>query len=157
MSTASMMWTTPLDASTSAVVTLALLIKMSLLTVLTVTVLPSTVLSICMSMRSLACTAPLATWYVSRSTSCALFSGLSRLARTPLGRAANASLLGAKTVNGPLPERVSTRPPALSAATRVERSGVATARSTIDLLAGFVISIQPKSVNGWAESKASCK
>ena len=53
------------------------------------------------------------------------------MATPPAGSAANASLVGAKTVNGPLPERVLTRPPAVSAATRVERSGVATARPTM--------------------------
>ena len=42
-------------------------------------------------------------------------------------------MVGAKTVKGPAPESVSTRPPALSAVTSVERSGVATARSTIVL------------------------
>ena len=42
-----------------------------------------------------------------------------------MGSAANASLVGAKTVNGPALESVSTRPPALSAVTSVERSGVA--------------------------------
>ena len=37
----------------------------------------------------------------------------------PLGNAANASLVGAKTVNGPLPCSVSTSPAALTAATSV--------------------------------------
>ena len=37
----------------------------------------------------------------------------------PAGSLPNAALVGAKTVNGPLPSRVSTRPAAFTAATRV--------------------------------------
>jgi len=60
--------------------------------------------------------------------------GSSRCARVPAGSLANASLVGAKTVNGPSPESVSTSLPALRAATRVDRSGVAAARATIFLV-----------------------
>merc|ERR1719478_838517 len=59
-------------------------------------------------MSVLAGTAPATTWYLSRSASAALFSGLSRFVRVPLGRAANASFVGANTVKGPLPESVDT-------------------------------------------------
>merc|ERR1719478_838515 len=105
-------------------------------------------------MSVLAGTAPATTWYLSRSASAALFSGLSRFVRVPLGRAANASFVGANTVKGPLPENVSTSPAALTAVTSVERSGVATAVSTIVLLAND-ISVQPRIGKGWAESVAS--
>ncbi|MDQ5968749.1 MAG: hypothetical protein QG561_856 [Patescibacteria group bacterium] len=44
---------------------------------------------------------------------------------------AKASFVGANTVNGPELERVSTSPPACTAATRVERIGVAIAASTM--------------------------
>ena len=47
------------------------------------------------------------------------------------GILANASLLGAKTVKGPSPLRVSTNPAAVTAVTRVDKSGVATAASTM--------------------------
>ena len=40
-------------------------------------------------------------------------------------------MFGAKTVNGPLPLSVSTNPPAATALTRVENSGVDCAASTI--------------------------
>src|ERR1700674_721912 len=77
-----------------------------------------------------------------------LFSGLSSESSVPAGRAANASLVGANTVNGPAPDSVSTRPAALTAATRVEKSelpdaictmfcvaaGVAAGEATIELL-----------------------
>jgi hypothetical protein len=44
---------------------------------------------------------------------------------------AKASFVGAKTVNGPAPDRVSARPAAFTAATRVEKSGLAAAMSTM--------------------------
>ena len=49
----------------------------------------------------------------------------------PAGRASNAALVGAKTVNGPSPCRVSTRPAADTAATRVEKSGLPLATATM--------------------------
>src|SRR5208337_1925633 len=52
-------------------------------------------------------------------TSVALFSGLTRLATVPGGSLSNASLVGAKTVNGPGPCSVSTSPAACTAATSV--------------------------------------
>ncbi len=51
--------------------------------------------------------------------SVALFSGLTSVSTVPAGSAANASLVGAKTVNGPGLLSVSTRPAALTAATSV--------------------------------------
>src|ERR1019366_1952465 len=48
-----------------------------------------------------------------------LFSGATRVWTVPRGNLSKASLVGAKTVNGPGPSRVSTRPAALTAATRV--------------------------------------
>ena len=57
--------------------------------------------------------------------------GSSECAMVPLGRSAKASLVGAKTVKGPAPERAPVRLPAVRAATSVERSGVATASSTM--------------------------
>ena len=72
---------------------------------------------------------------MSKSSSDALLAGLRRLAKTPLGKASNAAFVGAKTVNGPDPWRVLTRSPALSAVTRVDKVGVANAKSTIVLLA----------------------
>ena len=48
-----------------------------------------------------------------------LFSGLSRVSTVPAGKALKASFVGANTVNGPLPSRVSTNPAAFTAATSV--------------------------------------
>ena len=53
------------------------------------------------------------------------------MANASAGILAKASLVGAKTVNGPLPLSVSTKPAACTAATRVDKSGVAIAASTI--------------------------
>ena len=52
----------------------------------------------------------------------------------PAGRAVKAALTGANTVNGPLPFSVSTRPAALTAATRVVWSLELTALSMMSLL-----------------------
>jgi len=57
---------------------------------------------------------------------------------------AKASFVGAKTVNGPGPERVSTRLAALSAVTSVERSGKEAARPTmffVDVVDLFAIAL----------------
>ncbi len=55
----------------------------------------------------------------------------------PAGSAANASLVGANTVNGPALLSVSTRPAALTAATSVVWSLELTALSTMSLLANI--------------------
>ena len=49
----------------------------------------------------------------------------------PAGSFAKAALVGAKTVNGPGPDRVSTRPAAFTAVTSVDRSGTPTAVATM--------------------------
>src|SRR5215468_9630776 len=51
--------------------------------------------------------------------SCGFMSGATSFSTVPLGSLANAALVGAKTVNGPGPARVSTRPAALTAVTSV--------------------------------------
>jgi hypothetical protein len=48
-----------------------------------------------------------------------LFSGLSSVSTVPAGSLAKAELVGANTVNGPLPDSVSTSPAAFTAATSV--------------------------------------
>jgi hypothetical protein len=48
-----------------------------------------------------------------------LFSGLSSVSTVPDGNLAKASLVGANTVKGPLPDSVSTRSAAFTAATSV--------------------------------------
>ena len=68
------------------------------------------------------------------AVSLSLFSGLSSVSTVPLGSAAKASLVGAKTVNGPGPSSVSTRPAALTAATSVVWSFELTAFSTMFLV-----------------------
>jgi hypothetical protein len=65
------------------------------------------------------------------SMSIALFSGLRRFSTVPGGSFAKASSVGAKTVNGPFPLRVSTRPAAVRAAVRVLKEPALTAVSTI--------------------------
>ena len=48
-----------------------------------------------------------------------LFSGIKRVCTVPGGSLSNASFVGAKTVNGPGPSSVCTRPAAFTAATSV--------------------------------------
>ena len=69
--------------------------------------------------------------------SVALFSGLTSVSTVPAGSCAKAALVGAKTVNGPLPDSVSTRPAALTAATSVVWSFELTALATI-VLVGYI-------------------
>ena len=59
--------------------------------------------------------------YVSMSTKVPLFSGCSKESNVPAGRAANASLVGAKTVKGPGELRVATKSAATIVATKVLR------------------------------------
>ena len=66
-----------------------------------------------------------------------LFSGLSSVSTVPAGSLANASLVGANTVNGPLPDSVSTRPAAFTAATSVVWSLELTAFSMM-FLEGYI-------------------
>ena len=68
----------------------------------------------------------------------ALFSGLSRSAKVAAGILANASSVGAKTVNGPGPLSVSTKPAALTAASRVLNLPALSATAGIESVAGIM-------------------
>ena len=59
------------------------------------------------------------TWQVRILVSWSLFSGFSSVSTVPFGSFAKAALVGAKTVNGPSPSSVLTRPAAFTAATSV--------------------------------------
>ena len=75
-------------------------------------------------------TLPGTTWYVRIWVRSPLGS-LSSVSTVPAGSLAKASSVGAKTVNGPSPLRVSTRPAASRAAASVVKSPAATAVSTM--------------------------
>merc|ERR1719182_423745 len=137
--TVSMMCTTPLVAATSAVVTLASpLMCTPFQPFVTNNCWPSSVLTCCEALRSLLYTAaPATTWYSSTASNCLMFFGSNRLCNVALGSLAKASLVGANTVNGPSPSRAVTSLPAVMAATRVDRSLVPAASSTMLLLAAF--------------------
>merc|ERR1719183_1313424 len=128
-----MMCTTPLVAPTSAVVTVALpLMCTPEAPFVTNNCWPSSVLTRCEALRSLLYTAaPATTWYSSTASNCLMFSGSNRLCNTDWGSLAKASLVGANTVNGPLPSRAVNSLPAVMAATRVERSLSPAASSTM--------------------------
>jgi hypothetical protein len=61
----------------------------------------------------------------------ALFSGFNSFSKVPFGNALNAASVGANTVNGPLADKVSTKPAALIAATKVVKELLPLATSTI--------------------------
>ena len=77
------------------------------------------------------------TWQVRILVSMSLFSGFSSVSTVPAGRASKAALVGANTVKGPSPCRVSTRPAACTAATSVVWSFEFTAFSTMFLSANI--------------------
>ena len=88
----------------------------------TVTYSPSSVLIFSPSLKSVLKTFPDATWYSSTSVRAVLL--LSKYFSSAAGSAAKASLVGANTVKGPLPAKVSTRPAACKAVTNVDKSEV---------------------------------
>src|ERR1700728_1788146 len=89
------------------------------------------------SAMSLELILPETTWEVRILVRMVLFSGLTRVSTVPAGSLAKASSVGAKTVKGPGLLRVSTRPAALTAATRVLWIGELTAFSTM-VLEGYI-------------------
>lgn len=74
-------------------------------------------------------TSPGTTWYSRMSVSVGMSS--SRVSTVPSGKAAKASSVGAKTVNGPSPDSVPTRSAAVTAATKVSKQPSATASATM--------------------------
>ena len=95
MSTLSMMWMIPLLAMTSAVATVASFTITPPSETVTSTESPLRVSTLPLDnpeLRALAAT----TWYLRISTSWSMFSGSRRFSTVPSGRAAKASLVGAK-------------------------------------------------------------
>mmetsp|Transcript_23914 Transcript_23914/g.76925 ORF Transcript_23914/g.76925 Transcript_23914/m.76925 type:complete len:451 (+) Transcript_23914:264-1616(+) len=127
----SMTWTTPFEATTSGIVTVASLIvtvapskeivALSPLAIATV-VLPT-------GMADDAMAASAITWY--KRTSVNPSTSARRAARASASTKAKASSVGAKTVKGPGPASVSTRSAAARAVTSVLRKSVDTAMSTM--------------------------
>src|SRR5215468_1110384 len=81
-----------------------------------------------------------------------LFSGLRSVSTVPAGSFVKASFVGAKTVNGPADLSVSTRPAALTAATRVVWSLELTALSTMSLVGNIGAPPTMGSSIFWAET-----
>ena len=106
MSTLSITWMTPFDAGTSASTTLA---SLTMTPSATVNERSSslTAVAVMPSVTADAGTEPETTWYSRISVSVALPSTVSNAARS-IPAAANASSVGANTVNGPVPWSVST-------------------------------------------------
>jgi hypothetical protein len=75
----------------------------------------------------------------------------------PAGRAAKASFVGAKTVKGPSPFRVSTRPAAVTAETRVLKRSSEAAMSTIDFgaVVGSMVAASVGAIVGWGMAVGS--
>ena len=78
------------------------------------------------------CTAaPATTWYLRIETNLALLLGCNKLLSTSVDSVRSVELTGAKTVNGPLPVKAPTRPPAFKAVTSVERLFTLTASAAM--------------------------
>ena len=86
--------------------------------IVTVTLFPFNVVTIIPSDKSVLRAVPAATWYNKISVS-APDGSSSNDSTVPSGKAANAASVGAKTVKGPSPDKVSTRPAAITAASNV--------------------------------------
>src|SRR5689334_17765891 len=142
-STVSITWITPFDAGTSVFTTLDLfpwpsVITTSFPSVAIVNDAPFTVFT-APGFTSAAITFPATTWYVRMPASLSLLSGFSNEATVPAGSFANASFVGANTVNGPAPDNVSASPAAFTAATSVENCGFDAATPTTVCGAGAVV------------------
>ena len=106
----------PLDAVTSAMVTLASLTMTPPSATVNATSSPLAMVAAIPSVTAEDGTEPAYTWYSRMSVRVALPSSLSRAARS-IPAAANASSVGAKTVNGPSPWRVASSSAWITAAT----------------------------------------
>merc|ERR1719409_2306474 len=138
-----MMWTTPLLATLSALITFLRSLESKLgptrtcpFHFVTCSGLPSTVLTAWNGSNCADRTCSGRTWYFRMSTSLALFSGFIKLSSVPGGRALNASSVGAKTVNFPAELKVSTKSPATKADTKILKSAVCSANCTMFGVAG---------------------
>merc|ERR1719225_2482927 len=135
--TSLMRWTTPLVARMSKAATPVLAAEdliLRYLVLLTVISSPPAVFTLVSPSGTSPAirAAPGTTWR--RRTAVSASLSASRPSKVALGILAKALLVGANTVKGPSPARVSTRPAAFTAAKRVERSGVAMASSAMFLV-----------------------
>ena len=134
VSTVSITWIVPFDASMSVTSTRAPPTVTTSPSTSIDTASPWTVIAESSRTTSDALTSPDTTWYSSTSVSAGMSP--SRASTVPSGSFANASSVGAKTVNGPSPCSVSTRPAAPSAATSVSNLPAPTAMSTMVIGSG---------------------
>ena len=144
------MCTTPLVAFTSAVVTTASSTITNVPDFDSARLLPSTFFT-GPFLTSAANTAPDTTWFL--STACRRALSCASACNVAGGRALKASSVGANTVNGPGPLRVSARPASRISFDRVDSCGVAAAVSTRFFGAGVVA--QPAASNKAASGAAS--
>merc|ERR1719266_2864434 len=127
-------WTTPLLAKTSVAITVAFPADDSMVTapsaLVTVISSPPTVFSTVLPAGISPALTGTGNTCLKRTAVRASLSS-KRPPKASAGTLANASLVGAKTVNVPSPLRVSTRPAALTAVTRVDKLGVAIAAAAM--------------------------
>merc|ERR1719273_300484 len=132
--TVSTRWTTPLLAKTSVAITVAFPADDSMVTapsaLVTVISSPPTVFSTVLPAGISPALTGTGNTCLKRTAVRASLSS-KRPPKASAGTLANASLVGAKTVNVPSPLRVSTRPAALTAVTRVDKLGVAIAAAAM--------------------------
>jgi len=133
-STLLMMWITPLLAITSAFVTVASFTFTVVPSIVMVNFAPFTVSAVIPLDKSLLRTFPLTTWYFRILVSSALLArSASAVVFKAARAAANASSVGAKTVNGPVPFNVLTKSAAVRACANTVNFPAAIAVSTMSL------------------------
>ncbi len=125
-----MTWITPFDAAMSVAVTVDVPLMTTFPSTTAIVILrPSTVAASARVTTVDDGTLPAITWYVRTLVSSSLLAR--SFSRSAAGILANASSVGASTVNGPGPCNVSTRPAAVSAVARVLNVPAATAVATM--------------------------
>ncbi len=150
--TLSMMWITPLEAATSAVVTLVVEFKLTPESVLTnkltfVLLGPSLKVGTYPLLKALERTSPLTTWYNKMGVNCSADNSSKLLTPKSLNKAVKASLVGANTVKGPSPANVPARFALVSAATSVLNCVSPEAMSTIVSETGGSIGLSSSSLS----------
>merc|ERR1719424_304789 len=130
--TASIVCTTPLLQGRSAELTVAAPNFTANVTAPTsqpsqvmVTLPPCTVAGDCVALRSAAMIFPLMTWYFKMSARSLRANSAALSIFKATSAAAKAVSVGANKVKGPVPLKVSTRPAAMTASTRILKAGVA--------------------------------
>jgi len=123
--TLSIVWTRPLLQARSALVTEAPPNFTAVPVLVTVTLKPCNVLGVCDATRALDAILLPITWYFKISARSVLANNSAFVIDRAVSAAVKAALVGANTVNGPVPLKAVTNSALMRASTRMLKSGVA--------------------------------